>query len=354
MSRLIRISSSKAGLPPGTVLHVGEKHTEAVRVQVFDFDEQAFTERTLSSAAECAAYRDKPTVTWINVDGVHDTALLAELGRLFNLHPLLLEDLANTNQRPKQEAYDDYLFVVVKMLTSKPGPFEVDIEQVSMVIGKNYVLSFQEKQGDVFDGVRDRIRGNKGIIRRMGADYLAYALIDAIVDQYFVLLERVGESMDDLDEQFLARPPATMPRDLHAIKREMLFLRKAVWPMREVIGGLLKMETPRFRPATVVYLRDLYDHVFQVIDAVETLRDLVSGLQDLYMSSVSHRMNEVMKVLTIIATIFIPLTFIAGVYGMNFEYMPELKWKAGYGLALGAMAATALAMLAYFRRKKWI
>ena len=295
-----------------------------------------------------------PTVTWINIDGLHSIETIEKIGKHFELHPLILEDILNTGQRPKCEDYEKCLFMVLKMLRYNDEDNSVRSEQVSLVLGQNFVISFQEAVGDVFEQVRDRIRNAKGRIRKMAADYLAYTLIDSIVDNYFLILERIGEQIESMEEELIAKPSDKTVRMIHSLKRELIFLRKSVWPLRELINSLQKTESSLITDSTEPYLRDVYDHTIQVIDTIESFRDMVSGMLDIYLSSISNQMNAVMKVLTIIATIFIPLTFIAGIYGMNFKYMPELEWRWGYGLVLLVMIAIAVIMLIYFRRKKWL
>jgi magnesium transporter len=346
--------SKRAGLSPGTLIHVGRARTERARIRVIDYAENKLEEKELATIEECFPYRDKPTVTWINVDGVHQIEIIEKIGKHFGLHPLILEDIVNTHQRPKCDDYDDHLFIVLKMLGYDEARGEVSSEQVSLVLGKNYVISFQETEGDVFDPVRERIRGGKGRIRKMGADYLAYALIDAIVDHYFIILEKLGERIETLEEEMVTDPDVDTLTRTHKLKRQMLVLRKCVWPLREVVSRLERGESTLIRKPTHVFLRDVYDHTIQVIDTIETDRDMLSGLLDLYLSTVSNKMNAVMKVLTIIATIFIPLTFIAGIYGMNFEFMPELHWHWGYPIALLIMLAVGVIMLLFFRKRKWL
>jgi magnesium transporter len=266
----------------------------------------------------------------------------------------VLEDILNTDARPKTEDYGAYLFIIVKVLSFDEMTNGILKEQVSIVLGRNFVLSFQERGGDVFDIIRDRIRTGKGRVRKMQADYLAYVLMDAIVDNYFVVLETLGEKVEDLEEALVNKPTREAAHTLHLLKREMISLRRAIWPLREVISLLQRSESPLIRQGTGIYLRDVYDHTIQVIDTVEAQRDMLSGMLDIYLTSVSNRMSEVMKVLTIISTIFIPLTFIAGVYGMNFEFMPELKWRYGYPLIWLVMLAIGVAMLIQFKRRKWL
>jgi len=354
MPRLIKKRSKKVGLPPGTLVHIGEQKAEKVSITVIDYDEARFQEEEIKTVEECFPFKDKPTVRWINVDGIHQVEVLELLGDCFELHPLVLEDILNTDQRPKLEDFGDYLFVVLKTFYYNDQSDEVEPEQISLILGPSLVLSFQERAGDVFDPIRERIRNGKGRIRRMGADYLAYALLDSVVDHYFVVLEQVGEKVEFLEEELVTNPTPETLQTIHSLKRDMIFLRKSVWPLREVIGALERGESSLIKESTGIYLRDVYDHTIQVIDTIETFRDMISGMLDIYLSSVSNRMNEVMKVLTIIATIFIPLTLVAGIYGMNFQYMPELGWRWGYPVVWLVMLVIGALMLVYFRRKKWL
>jgi magnesium transporter len=354
MSRLIKRMSNKAGLPPGTIVPSAGDTSAAVRMTAIDYDESRFDEVDIQSVEDLLPFKSKATVTWINLDGIHRTDLIEQIGKQFGIHPLVLEDIVNTGQRPKMEDFGDYLYVVIKMLCHDADKDEVRAEQVSLIVGPNYVISFQEVEGDVFDAIRDRIRKAKGRIRKAGADYLAYALIDAAVDGYFLILEKFGERIEGMEDELVSNPTPEALQTIHTLKRELVFLRKSVWPLREAISGMQRSESSLIADTTQIYLRDVYDHTIQVIDTVESFRDMVSGMLDTYLSSVSNRMNEVMKVLTIIATIFIPITFIAGIYGMNFGFMPELAWKGSYFVVLGVMAGVALVMVAYFRRKRWL
>jgi len=354
MLGFMKTVSRKPGLAPGTLVHVGEKKVENIRIRVIDYDETNLQERELESVDECLPYADKPTVTWINIDGLHEVDVIEKIGKNFGLHPLVQEDILHTDQRPKLEDFDDYVFIIAKMLSYDEEEHELKAEQFSLILGPNYVITFQERVGDVFEPVRERLRKGKGRIRKRPPDYLAYALIDAVVDHYFFVLEKIGERVESLEEQLMTNPTAETLQMIHHLKRELISMRKSVWPLRELIGGLERGESRLFEEKTTIFLRDVYDHTIQVIDTVETLRDMVSGMLDIYLSSLSNRMNEVMKVLTIIATIFIPMTFIAGIYGMNFEFMPELKWHYGYHLVWVIIVAIAVIMLFYFRRKKWL
>ncbi|MBI5407741.1 MAG: magnesium/cobalt transporter CorA [Nitrospirae bacterium] len=355
MPTLIKQRSKKSGLPPGTLMHIGEKKTGETKITVLDYDESSFQEKDIERAEECVQFKDRPTVTWINIDSVHQPELLEKLGECYGLHPLVLEDILNTDQRPKLEDYNNYLYIVLRMLYYNEKRGVITSEQISLVVGPNYVISFQEGiEGDVFTPLRERIRSNKSRIRKMGADYLAYSLIDAIVDNYFAILEKTGDHIELLEEKLVGSQTTNVLREIHALKREMIFLRKAVWPLREVISSMERGGQTLIREDTRIFLRDVYDHTIQVIDTIEVYRDMVSGMLDLYLSSVSNRLNSVMKVLTIIATIFMPLTFIAGIYGMNFKYMPELEWRSGYPLILLIMLVIGVSMLIYFRKKKWL
>jgi magnesium transporter len=354
MLKLIKKRSKKAGLPPGTLVHIGEKKIQESKITVLDYDEAHFEEKEIKTIEECFLFKDSPTVTWINIDGLYQVEILEKLGECYGFHPLVLEDILNTDQRPKMEDYGDYLYIVLRMLHYDDKSSEIETEQISLILGPTFVFSFQEKEGDVFDPVRERIRNSKGRIRKMGADYLAYALLDSIVDNYFIILEKLGEKIEFLEEELITRPIPETLQTIHLLKREMIFLRKAVWPLREVIGSLERGEPPLVKETTRVYLRDVYDHTIQVIDTIETFRDMVAGMLDIYLSSVSNRLNSVMKVLTIIATIFMPLTFIAGIYGMNFKYMPELGWRWGYPMVWLIMIGIGVFMIAYFKKKRWL
>ena len=359
MSRLIKKHSKSKGLKPGTVVFVGDKKVEKTRIRIMDFDTENLEEKEVSSIDDCFPVKDKPSITWINIDGLHDVDIIEKLGKHFDLHPLIMEDIANTGQRPKFETWDKYLFLVLKMLQVNEDA-QIKSEQFSIVVGNNFVLSFQEQVGDVFESVRNRIRKTEPRIRFMNPDYLAYALVDAVVDGYYSVLETIGERIESMEDLLIEDPGVESLETIHELKRELILMRKAVWPLREVIGGLERVEPPLIQNTTRAYLRDLYEHTIQVIDTVETFRDMVSGLLDIYMSSVSNKMNEVMKVLTIIATIFIPLGFLAGVYGMNFDRavssynMPELGFRYGYLMFWALVACLGGGLFFLFKRRNWI
>ncbi len=346
--------SKKINLPPGSLVYTGEHRTEDVKISFFDYDEEKFQEKEPEEIEECFPFSEKPSVTWINIDGLHQTEIIEKIGEHFDIHPLILEDILSTSQRPKLEDMENYEFIVMRMLDYDEEKGDVESEQISLILGQNFVISFQESAGDVFDSIRERIRKGKGRIRKMGPDYLTYTLIDAIVDHYFFILENFGEKIESMEEEVVGDPTPQTLQTIHDLKRELISLRKSMWPLREIINRLSKEETPLIEDSTRVYLRDVYDHTIQIIDTVETYRDIVSGMLDIYLSSVSNRMNEVMKVLTIIATIFIPLTFIAGIYGMNFEFMPELGISWAYPAILLAMLTIGIVMIGYFRKKDWL
>ena len=347
-------SKEKIGLPPGTLVHVGERKAEKVKITIIDYDPKNYQEKEIEEIEECFPFKDKSTVTWINIDGLQEVKVVEKIGSHFGIHPLILEDILHTGQRPKAEDLGEYLVIILKMIYHDENEDEIMGEQISLILGHNYVISFQEREGDVFNHIRERIRNAKGRIRRGEADYLAYTLLDAVVDHYFVILEKVGEKIASLEEELVTNPTPGTLQMIHTLKRNLILLRKSVWPLREVISVLERGESPLITKPTGIYLRDVYDHTIQVIDTIETYRDMVSGMLDIYLSVVSNRMNEVMKVLTIIATIFIPLTFIAGIYGMNFKFMPELEWHWGYPTALIIMLGIVGFMVMYFRRKKWL
>lgn len=351
--KLVPKRSKKSGLPPGTLIHIGEKKTDAVRLKAFDYDEAQCREHDLPSP-DGLTLPPPPRKAWIDAGGIHRLDMVEALGRQLALHPLLLEDVVNTDQRPKLDDYGSYGYVVLKMLYAGERRDEIQVEQVSLVFGEHFLLSFQENGSDVFEPIRERLRTGKGRLRQLGVDYLLYSLIDAVVDRYFVLLETLGERVETLHDALLAEAKPELIKEIHAVKRELLFLRRVVWPLREVISGLQRMDAPLVSDATKPFLRDVYDHVIQIMDTIETLREMASGMLDIYLSSVSYRLNAVMKVLTVITTIFMPLTFIVGIYGMNFEHMPELSWAWGYPLVLLVMGAIAGGMLIAFKKKGWL
>ncbi|MBW2410673.1 MAG: magnesium/cobalt transporter CorA [Deltaproteobacteria bacterium] len=354
MRRLLKSTSKKAGLSPGTLVHIGEKKAGTAQCSLFNYGPQKLEEKQLATIDEAFEYKDMPPVTWINIDGLHETSIIEKIGHQFDIHPLTLEDVVHAGQRAKAEDYEDYIFIVFKMLFYDDPGMHISSEQVSLILGAHFLISFQEKEGDVFNFVRERIRKVKGRIRRSGPDYLTYALIDASVDHYFSILEKVDEKLEQLEEELLDNPQPGTLQDIHHLKRELIYFRKQVWPLRELLNHLMHAESRLVQESSHIFFRDVYDHTIQVIDTIESLRDALNGLQDLYLSTMSHKMNEVMKVLTIMATIFIPLTFIAGIYGMNFKFMPELEWKWSYPILWGVLIAILAFMIFWFKRKRWL
>ena len=347
--------SRKIGLGPGSLVYVGDEISGFVDVEVYHCTEGSELERRgLADVEELTAYRDAPGLTWVDVNGVHDVALIGRIGEIFNLHPLLLEDVVNANQRPKFEQHGEHLFLVLKMLLSSAEGDEIEAEQVSVVLGPHYVITFQKRARDTFDPVRRRLADPTSRIRQHGADYLAYALVDTIVDNYFAVLERLGDQIEELEDAVIADPSRERLEDIFEAKRGLVELRRMVWPLRDALAGMGRGDTPLIRHDTLPYLRDVHDHTLRVIDTIETYRDTAATMVEMYMTGVSNRMNEVMRVLTVIATIFIPLTFIAGVYGMNFINMPELHWRWGYPAVLGVMGVTTVFLLMFFRRRGWL
>lgn len=342
------------GQVPGTLVYTGEKTNKKLHIESFDYNKEKIEETILLNIEDAIPYKDTDSVTWININGLHYINEIESVGTQYGLHPLVLEDIVNTAQRPKIDEYDDYLFVVLKMLYYDEHE-NIYIEQVSLVLGKNYVLSFQEAEGDVFDTIRERLRNNKGRIRGLKSDYLMYALMDAVVDNYFSILETLGNKIEDLeDELFAGNARDNLSAEVQQLKREILKIRRAIFPLREIISHIEKGDHPLILKRTITYYRDIYDHLIQVSENIDIYREMIWSLMEMYMTTINNKMNEVMKVLTIISTIFIPLTFIAGIYGMNFTYIPELQYHNGYFVLWGVMIVLFIALLFYFKRKKWL
>jgi magnesium transporter len=342
------------GQVPGTLVYTGEKSGNKLHIQSFDYNKDSAEEKILQNIEDAVPYKDTDSVTWININGLHYVDEIERIGVQYGLHPLVLEDIVNTSQRPKIDEYDDYLFVVLKMLYYDKDE-NIAIEQVSLVLGKNYVLTFQEAKGDVFDTIRDRLRHGKGRIRTLKSDYLLYTLIDAVVDHYFSIVETLGNKIEDLEtDLFAGQAKDNINVEVQQLKREILKVRRAIFPLREVINRIEKIEHPLIYKRTITYFRDIYDHLIQVSENIDIYREMIWSLMDMYMTTISNKMNEVMKVLTIIATIFIPLTFIAGIYGMNFENIPELHYEYSYHILWGVMILIFIGMLFYFKRRKWL
>lgn len=354
MAKTRKRISRKAGLAPGTLVHIGEKKTEKVLITFIDYDTEHCEEKSITQVKKAASLKDTNSVTWINIDGLHDVKVIEEIGKCFDLHSLTMEDILHTGQRPKIEQHKHYIYAVLRMLRYDSENHKVISEQISIIQAKHFVLTFQENTGDVFDPVRDRIREPSSRLRKFGTDYLLYRLLDSIIDHYFVVLEKIGDQIELLQEQVSHDPDENTLQQIHSIRREMIDLRRTIWPVRDLISKFQKMESPLVQDNIEVFLNDVYDHIIRVIDTLESYREMISSLLDLYMSGISNKMNAVMKVLTIIATIFIPLTFIAGIYGMNFDNMPELHFPWAYPVVWLVMAAVTLGMVIYFKRKRWL
>jgi magnesium transporter len=342
------------GQIPGTLIYTGGKPDKNFHVECFDYSKDTIEESILLNIEDAINYKLTDSVTWINVDGLKHTDQIENIGKQYDLHPLVLEDIVNTTQRPKIDEYEGYIFIVLKMLYYDENEHIV-IEQVSFVLGKNYVLTFQESEGDVFNSIRERLRLANGRIRGLKSDYLMYALIDAVVDNYFSIIETLGNKIEDLEtELFAGTTRDNMNIEVQQLKREILKVRRAIFPLREIINRVEKGEHPLIYKRTITYYRDIYDHLIQVSENIDIYREMIWSLMDMYMTTISNRMNEVMKVLTIMSSIFIPLTFLVGLYGMNFDYIPELKYQHGYFVLLGVMFLIFIGLLFYFKRKKWL
>jgi magnesium transporter len=346
--------SDKTGLPPGTLMHVGEVLQENIIATHIDYSKDEYEEQTISSIEEILPYLDKDSVTWLNVAGLGDINTIETIGRALNIHPLVLEDILNTNQRPKVEEHEDYIYIVLKKLSCQNRHFSVEYEQVSILLLDNLVVTFVEKSDDIFDALKKRLNNGKGRLRSFGADYLTYAILDTLVDNIFILLDQLDEAIESLEEGLLVNPSTETLATIQQLKRELIYLRRSVSPLREMVAEVLRSDSLLIQAKTQIYYRDVYDHVLRIHESIESYRDMLSGLLDIYMSSVSNKMNEVMKVLTVFASIFIPLTFIAGIYGMNFEFMPELKWKWAYPALWSSFIIIVVVLLVYFKKKKWL
>lgn len=350
----VRSRAEKAGLSPGTLVYVGDSSGAVPKIYAVAFDEKNLFESECTTVEDALALQGKAATLWINVDGIHDVETIRRIGEHFGLHPLTLEDILNPHQRAKREEFESFVYIVARALSWPDVAQPVISEQVSIVLGQHFVLTFQEKVGDIFEPVRQRIHNGSGRIRKLGTDYLAYALLDTIVDSYFVILESMGDRIEELEERVVSDSTPEVLHDVYDLKHSGLALRRSVWPLREVIAGLEREGSIFIKKSTALYLRDVYDHIIQVIDIIENYREVLSGMHDIYLTSISNRMNSVMKTLTVVATIFMPLTFIVGIYGMNFEVMPELKWPHGYYYVMGFNLLVAVAMVVYFKVRRWI
>lgn len=346
--------SSKIGQPPGTLIHVGKHRSEKVKISVIDYNAEIFLEQECKTVEETFAFNNSSTVSWINIDGLHDTSIIAKIGDYFGLHPLLQEDILNTRHRPKLEDFEDYLFLTLKMHSVDEKENEIITEQVSFVLGDNWILSFQERPGDVFDALRKRLRENKGNARKRGADYLLYRLVDTVVDNYFFVTEHFSEVNENIEESVLNDITSKTLQEIQQQKKKLINYRKSISPLREAVGNLQKDNNKLIKIETTRYFRDVYEHIIQANESLETQKEMIGNIMDLYYSGVSNKMNKIMQVLTVISTIFIPLSFIVGVYGMNFDDMPELHWKNGYFMFWGFVVVVISVMLYYFNKKKWL
>ncbi|MCF7807800.1 MAG: magnesium/cobalt transporter CorA [Candidatus Marinimicrobia bacterium] len=354
MARFHKKTDKRVGLGPGSFVFVGSQKEEEPRIRLIDYELEQLTEKEITDSASLKVLISTKTVSWINIDGIHDIDLMKNIASSFEFHPLLVDDILNTGQRPKIVLYDDMIFIVMKMLAYDESSHRIQAEQVSMVFGKNFILTFQEQRGDVFEPVRNRIRRQKGRIRVSGVDYLAYALMDVIVDNYNYIIERMGEMIEELEVSILSDPTPDIMEEINDYKREMIYLRKSIRPIREAVQNMIKSDNDLLHSENIPFYRDLEDHVTHALETVDNYRDMLSDQLNIYNSVVSNRMNDIMKVLTIFAAIFIPLTFIAGVYGTNFEYLPELQYRYSYFVFWGVLLVVGGIMLGYFRRKKWL
>lgn len=354
MSKYVSRYARKVGLPPGSLIPFTDQLGEKVSISLIDYAGSRITENSKATIKDCLISLESPEVTWINIHGTHDVQTVEALGRHFGLHPLMLEDIVTTGQRAKLDDYKKSIFIVLSLLKYNEEKNQIEEEQISIILGSNYVISFEEAAADIFDPVRERIRKKNSRITQRGADYLCYALIDCVVDYTFLVLEKMDNRIEQLEKRLLENQTDAVMRDIQHVKRDIILLRKSVWPLRELVNRFRRLESPLVTDATKLYMQDVYDHTIQVIDTIESLRDVSSGLLDIYLSNINLHMNEIMKVLTIVATLFVPLTFLASIYGMNFDNMPELHYKWGYFILLGVMASLLLVMLFLFRRKKWI
>lgn len=347
-------SSQKAGMPPGTLIHVGQLRSEKASIRAVKYDSSAVEDYRVKLEDIVESCATEGEIVWIHLSGLGDVKAVAMIGKLFGIHALVLEDILNTNQRPKIEDFGTYTYIAMKMLTCPPESSDIVGEHINLIVGQNFVLTFQESHENFFEAIRDRIKSSPERFFRHGAGYMAYTLMDRIIDYYFVVLEQVGEKIEALEDLLIQEPQKNLLPAIHNLKSELLFLRRSVWPLREVVAGIERNESPLFDKGTILYIRDLYDHTVQVIETLEAYRDMTGSMIDIYLSGASNRMNEVVKMLTAISTIFMPLTFLAGVYGMNFKHMPETESIYGYPLILVVMGGIGISMYRYFKGRGWI
>lgn len=353
-SKDVTTTADTIGLIPGELVHVGERKVDKVTFDIFEYSEDGFSETLSENSEDCLIAKEKSSKFWINITGIHNPQIVQKFGQYFGLHKLTQADIMNAELRPKIEIKEDYIFMILKMPYFDKESEQLTVEQISLVLGKNYVLSFQELPDDVFGAVRESIRTGEGDARVQKSDYLAYLLVDALIDSFFAVLEKIGDTTERLEKVLMEEPNPRTLQTIHALKRQMSVLRKAIWPLREVTDSFERTSSNLVSPGTKTYLRDVYNHTVQVMDTIESIRDIVGGMLDTYLSSLSNKMNEVMKTLTVIASIFIPITFIAGIYGTNFEYIPELSWHGSYFIMIAAMITIVVIMIAWFKKRKWL
>ncbi len=346
--------AAKKGTVPGTITYVGKPRMEMIRIELIEYDEASIRESLIDKPQEITEILKTTPIKWFKITGVHDADFLKQIGEVFGINHLDLEDIANTTQRPRIEERDKYVFMVFKLLQLDARTNDVIIEQVSIILGSNWVISFHETGTEVFETLRQRILSGKGRILKMRSDYLTFTIADVIIDQYFNLLDDIGDAIEETEEELIFSPGKSSQEAIYRLKRRLIYVKKSIWPVRELINSLQRSDHPLFHHESRIYFRNIYDHTIQIIETIESLRDITSGMMDLYLSTVSNKMNEIMKVLTIFSALFIPLTFLAGVYGMNFKYFPELEWHQGYFLFWGICVVLALIMLFYFKRKRWM
>jgi magnesium transporter len=354
MSESLSFASEKSGLPPGSLVHVGEAHPHEHKIYVVNYNKSILNKHTVKSIEELLPYKQTDTITWVIIDGLKDVSIIEAIGQFFDIHPLVLEDILNTHQRPKFEEFNDYLYIVIKAISMRPNTLNVDYEQISLLVLNNFVFTFMEQPDKLFDPVLNRLDNEKSQVRNLGSDYLAYIIMDTVVDEYFALQDSFDELIESVEDKLLSEPSSETLAIIQKIKRELIFFRRSVSPLRELLAAIHRSESPLLKEKTKRYFSDIYDHAIRIIEAIESYRDLIAGMLDIYLSSVSNKMNETMKVLTVFASIFIPLTFVAGVYGMNFEYMPELKWRWGYPAIWIFFISVSVFLLRFFKKNKWL
>ena len=354
MSDSLSTVSDKSGMPPGALVHVGNVHEATTRLSVIDYTSENVSEHGIQSIDELGQYKNSSSITWVIIEGLSDVGVVADVGKMFDIHPLVLEDILNTHQRPKFEDYDNYLFIVLKCLMPDKGQFSVNYEQISLLVLKNVVLMFKEKTDDLFHPLLKQLSSSKGRLRSLGSDYLTYAILDTIVDQGFLLIDALDETVILIENDVYTNPTPNTLNQIQRLKRQMINVRRNMSPVREMLSAMLRSESLLINEHTFLYIRDVSDHSVRVIESIESYRDILSGLLEIYISSISNKMNEVMKVLTVFASIFIPLTFLTGIYGMNFDHMPELHWKWAYPALWVAFISIPAVLLFYFKKKKWL